>query len=196
MSDDSEVPLFSSIRSGADLSPEEFEQFVVDQFSEVKPHVDDLHVTLHEVIGAPDGDYDFDATIRWRFAGFDYLTLVEAKRHSNPIKRDVVQVLYSKVQSVGAQKGIIIATAPFQRGAISFAKAHGVGLVKVVEGRSTIESRSHTARHPSVEEAREWGVPDYVGEFYSGTSPDSTTITLITGTGWTAASLLLDLSML
>jgi restriction system protein len=53
------------------------------------------------------------------------------------VKREVVQALWAKVQSVGAHKGIIFATKGFQSGAIEFAKFHGIALVEVVDGRSS-----------------------------------------------------------
>jgi hypothetical protein len=42
----------------------------------------------------------------------DFLMLVEAKRHKNPIKRELVQVLHSKLRSVGAHKAAMIAPRP------------------------------------------------------------------------------------
>src|SRR5207248_10604619 len=68
--------------------------FVVAEFEQTRPYVDDLQVTLHEVVKGSDGSYDFDATIRYTLAGLDFLVLVEAKRHHYPIKRDVVQTLH------------------------------------------------------------------------------------------------------
>jgi hypothetical protein len=90
---------------------------------------------------------------------------LEAKRHKNPIKRDLVQILHSKAQSVGAHKAVMIATAPFQRGAIEFAKAHGIALVLVSEGRFTFETRAAAPRPVmSRQEAQErYGLPTFVG---------------------------------
>ena len=124
-----------------DLDFSEFESFVVATFEQVAPAVDQLHVRLHERIESPDGDYDFDATVRFEFGGLAFLVLVEAKFHRNPIKREVAQILGSKVQSVGAHKGVIVSTAPFQSGTLRYAAAHGIALVKVTEGRFTIETR-------------------------------------------------------
>ncbi len=59
----------------------------------------------------------------------DFLVLV--KLHRNPIMREVVQVLRDKVQSVSAHKGVLVSSAPFQRGAIEYADAHGIALVHV-----------------------------------------------------------------
>ncbi len=74
-----------------DMSAGEFEQFVVDVLRQAESEVDSLDITLHEVVVGPDGTYDFDATVRYRLLGMDFLVLVEAKHHRHPIKREVVQ---------------------------------------------------------------------------------------------------------
>jgi hypothetical protein len=126
----------------AEVSAEAFEAFVVAQLELTRPLVEDLQVRLHEVVEGTDGSYDFDATVRFRLAEVDFLVVVEAKRHGHPIKRQVVQTLHSKILSVGAHKGIVMSTAPFQRGALEFARVHGIALVHVTEGRFAVESRS------------------------------------------------------
>ncbi|MFC1404798.1 MULTISPECIES: restriction endonuclease [Streptacidiphilus] len=166
----------------ADITPAQFESFVADLLWSAQPDVDDLKVTLHESITGVDGTYDFDATIRYQLAGMDFLVLVEAKRHKNPIKRELVQVLREKILSVGAQKGVMISTAPYQSGALNFAKTHGIALVTVTEGRFTFESRG--ANQPPLmtrEEAWEkFRVPTFVGHCYGpGASPNSTAVTLV-----------------
>jgi len=42
--------------------------------------VDSLDITLHEVVVGPDRTYDFDATVRYRLLGMDFLVLVEPMR--------------------------------------------------------------------------------------------------------------------
>jgi restriction system protein len=63
--------------------------------------------------------------------------VVECKYYNSRVKREQVQVLQMKLQSVGAHKGIIFATKGFQSGAIEFAKCHGIALVEVADGRSS-----------------------------------------------------------
>jgi hypothetical protein len=62
---------------------------------------------------------------------------VECKHDKSRVKRDRVQELWAKIQSVGAHKGILFATAGFQSGAIEFAKSHGIALVEIADGRSS-----------------------------------------------------------
>ncbi|MFY1598511.1 restriction endonuclease [Micromonospora sp. WMMD737] len=136
----------------AEITPARFEAFVADELlRSAGPEVDDLVVTLHDKLTGLDGGYDLDATVRYRFAGLAFLVIVEAKLHRNPIKRELVQVLYQKVQSVGAHKGVMVATAPYQSGAVAFARAHGIALVTVVEGRFVFVHRTpETGAHPAL----------------------------------------------
>jgi hypothetical protein len=124
------------------ITPGEFEQFVAGELlGAAQSQVDGLVVTTHEKVAGVDGVYDFDATVRYRFAGMDFLVVVEAKMHRNPIKRELVQVLRQKVQSVGAHKGVLVATSAFQAGAVEFARTHGIALVTVTEGRFVFTTR-------------------------------------------------------
>jgi Restriction endonuclease len=125
------------------ITPAEFEEFVArDLLGAAGPAVDDLAVTVHEKVAGADGAYDFDATVRYRFAGLAFLVVVEAKLHRNPIKRELVQVLHQKINSVGAHKGVLVATSPYQAGAVEFATAHGIALVTVAESRFVFTTRN------------------------------------------------------
>jgi hypothetical protein len=182
-SDDEKVDRWIATRPPAeDISPAEFEEFVAELLRAGSPGLENYMVQSHEVIHGVDGDYDFDATVRFSVLGMDYLVLVEDKRHEHPIKRELVQVLHQKLQSVGAQKAVMISTAPFQRGAIEFAKTHRIALVMVSEGRFTFETRAAAPKPVmSREEAREkYGIPTFVAVcFGPGDKPGWTSITTI-----------------
>lgn len=90
-----------------------------------------------------DGIYTIDVTARFRLAGMDFLILFECKRHKDPVKRSDVQVLLTKLQSTGAQKGVVVAATWFQSGALEFAKAHGIACVRLVDNAWTYFTR-HT----------------------------------------------------
>src|SRR5262249_23447663 len=85
--------------------------------------------------------YEIDVTARFKALG-DMLVLIECKHHKNPIKREVVQVLYDKLRALGAQKGMIFSTVKFQKGAIEFAQAHGIALVLVANGATMYVTKS------------------------------------------------------
>lgn len=179
---DESVPDWVTRYPPPDITPAEFETFLAEIFGSVKESVESLDVRVRDRIQGVDGVYVFDVTIRYRFAGADYLTVVEAKMHKNPIKRELVQILHSKALSVGAHKAIIISTARYQRGALELAKTHGIALVSLTEGRFTYETRA--AFPPPVlsrEEATErMGLRAFVGHAYgSGENTGSTSCTLI-----------------
>jgi hypothetical protein len=128
---DGRVPAPMARGAPIQLSAVEFETLVAELFGQASSQVEGLRVTKHDRIGGVDGTYDFDATIRYRWAGMEFLVVVEAKRHSGAIERQFVQVLDSKRGSVGAHKAILVSTAPFQSGAIEFARVHGIALVHI-----------------------------------------------------------------
>jgi hypothetical protein len=180
--DEEHVPDWMNRYPPPDISPQEFERFVVDIYESVTPKPEGFKVLLKERIQGTDGAYVFDATIRFQVAGANYLTVVEAKQHSNPIKRELVQTLHSKAQSVGAQKSVMISTTKYQSGALEFAKVHGIALVSLTEGRFTYETKAVTPTPVLTREqaAQRFGLPTFVGHCYAaGDSPGSTTCTLI-----------------
>ena len=161
----------------ADITPSEFEHFIVDLLRAGGSNLSGFRVAWHETIAGVDGDYVFDATVRFRHLGMEFLLVVEAKLHSNPIKRALVQVLHSKAMSVGAHKAVLISTAPFQSGAIHYAKTHGIALAYVTETRFTFETRS-VSRHPvlSRQQASEiYGVPTFAAIYFGAGELANTT---------------------
>ena len=171
----------------ADISAAQFEDFVTKLFESAAPLVENLRITPHEKIEAPDGTYDFDATIRYELGGMSFLVLVEAKHHRNSIKRELVQILHEKLQSTGAHKAVMVSTAPYQRGAVAFAKVHGIALATVTEGRFTYETRGRRPGQLAQEQplsreeaAQRYGAPTFVAHSYApGAEPGSTRVTLL-----------------
>jgi restriction system protein len=139
------------------LSPQGFELFVKRLLDAESDGLLNYRSNHRESIVGSDGTYEFDVTFRFSSVGVDYLTLVECKCHKNPVKREVVQALWAKLQSVGAQKGLIFATIGFQSGAIEFAKSHGIALVTVADGRT-----SYSVRHSDAEPIPWELVPDNI----------------------------------
>jgi hypothetical protein len=178
--DDTRVARPTALYPPADITPSEFEEFVAEQLlASAGTEVSDLRVTLHDKVRADDGTYDFDATVRYQFAGMSFFVVVEAKKHKDPIKRELVQVLYQKILSTGAHKGLMVSTAPYQSGALTFAKKHGIALVTVTEGRFLYETRDAlpTPQLSREEAAARFGFPTFVGSYYGpGDTPGSTRV--------------------
>lgn len=167
-----------------EITPAEFERFVLGLFEPLRSNhsLRNLRIQNHEVVEGLDGEFDFDATVRYEVAGMAFLVLVEAKLHKDPIKREMVQVLHQKLQSVGAQKAVLVSTAPFQSGALTFALKHGISLVTVTEGRFTFAVRGATPQSapPTRDEAARLGAPTFVGHAYSsGDGPGAVRVTLM-----------------
>lgn len=182
MPDDRHVAPVTARLPPPDITPAQFERFVVELLESVRPSVEAFEVTLHDKVRRVDGAYDFDATVRFRFGGMAFLVLVEAKRHRNPIKRELVQVLHSKLLSVGAQKAAMIATQSYQRGALTYAREHGIALATVTEGRLTYETRrAYGAPAPTRQQpSDDFGVPAFVAYAYGpGDTASSTRITTL-----------------
>ena len=88
----------------------------------------------HDVkLTASDGTYQIDVYATYTALGAEMKVLAECKQYKKRVGRDKVEVLESRLRSLGAQKGILLSTAGFQSGAIDFAKAHGIALVQMFD---------------------------------------------------------------
>jgi restriction system protein len=140
------------------LTPDQFESEVEKLVRKLGYELAEFKTQRLEQIKGSDGEYEIDVTARFEALGVNFLVLIECKHHKHPIKRDVVQVLYDRLRAVGAQKGMIFATTSFQRGAIEYAKKHGIALVEVVDGKTSYSTRAY-----GTPPTRPPWVPQYVG---------------------------------
>lgn len=100
-----------------EITPEEYERQVCDWLRESEGEPTNIEVRHLERIAGSGGEYEFDVVARFsRFAGAEFTVLVECKRYSNPVRRDLVLTLQSKLQDVRAQKAMMFSTGGFQRG--------------------------------------------------------------------------------
>ena len=111
-------------------------------------------------LSGADGEYVIDVVATFSALGAKFLVLVECKHHVRKVDRHNVQVLHSKLQSVGAHKGMLFSVSGFQSGAVEFAAAHGIALVGVATGISNWHTRSEGPPNPPPP----WvAVPKYIG---------------------------------
>ncbi|MEU4635406.1 restriction endonuclease [Micromonospora chalcea] len=127
-----------------DITPKAYEEAVAGIAKSMNLDLVGWEVKHLDPLGGLDGTYIMDVTARFQLAGMDFLILFECKRHKDPVKRSDVQVLLTKLQSTGAQKGVVVAASGFQSGALEFAKAHGIACVRLVDNAWTYVSR-HTS---------------------------------------------------
>ena len=121
------------------MTPEKFEKYVRGIVKRENMTLQDFKVTHLEPVEGMDGEYKMDVVATFvLFGGAVYRTLIECKRYSDPIEREIVMILQQKLQSTGSQKGMIFSTSRYQSGAIEFAKVHGVALVYVQWGKKRV----------------------------------------------------------
>ncbi|NYZ63429.1 restriction endonuclease [Luteimonas deserti] len=157
----------SIVEHPTSLTPEEFElavKGILDAAAGTLLNYESRHL---DALAASDGEYVFDVTARFEALGAGFLVLVECKHHRRKVERQDVQVLHSKLQSVGAQKGMLFSTAGFQSGAIEYADAHGIALIQIKDGGSSWLTRSTGAPTPPPPWVR---IPKYVGWWHNGSS--------------------------
>lgn len=123
------------------MSPEEFERFSLDFLKQEAEKLEDSKFEHNVMMEAHDGNYQIDGKITFSYLGLSFVCLVECKKYSGPIEREKVVSLYAKMQSLGAQKGILITTSYFQSGALRFAKEHGIALITITDEGVTYHQR-------------------------------------------------------
>jgi hypothetical protein len=133
-----------------DITPKAYEEAVAAIANSMNLELVGWEVKHLDPVDGLDGTFIVDVTARFRLAGMDFLILFECKRHKDPVKRSDVQVLLAKLQSTGAQKGVVVAATGFQRGALEFAKAHGIACVRLVDNAWAYINRHAAAVPPLV----------------------------------------------
>ncbi|MCX7013852.1 MAG: restriction endonuclease [Candidatus Sumerlaeota bacterium] len=129
-------------RSRLRVTPRQFERMVVEFLRTIGCPLKEFIVQHQTAVRSPDGEFDMDAVATFEALGADFLVLVECKNHTNPIKRELVQVLADKLSSTHAHKGMLFSSAPFQKGAIKFAVSRRIALVHFTEGGPIFEARA------------------------------------------------------
>lgn len=118
-----------------DLTPIEFEDcclLILRGYAE-EERCDNFVISHNKIVKAHDGDYQVDVYAEFTvFGGSKIKVLVECKQYNSSVKRERVELLYSRLQSTGCHKGILMATTQFQSGAIQFAEEHGISLIEVM----------------------------------------------------------------
>lgn len=117
-----------------ELSPVEFEKYCLDLLKSTSKEFEKCKFSHNQILKTHDGNYQLDGLIEFTFQGIKYKTVVECKKYKSKIKRSQIQVLYDTVQKVGANKGIFISTSSFQKGAMEYARTHGITLLQIVDG--------------------------------------------------------------
>lgn len=116
-----------------EISPTDFEKFCMEflrAYAE-KEKLSEFNIKHNVKIEASDGIYQIDIYAEFVAMNCKFKVLAECKKYNKAVSRDKVEILYSRLQSLGMNKGILISTSGFQSGAIQFAKSHGIALIQV-----------------------------------------------------------------
>lgn len=73
----------------------------------------ELTISHDRKIRGYDGKYQIDILAEFIALGTSIKILCECKRYKNTVKREKVTILKEKLESIGAQKGILISTGVF-----------------------------------------------------------------------------------
>ena len=126
-------PIMTTFNDPISLSPKEFERKVQRILKASGTELSNFRTIHREKLSSSDGVYEIDVTARFSALGANFVVLVECKHQKNPVKREVVQVLHDRIQSLGAHKGMLFATTTFQKGAIEYAMKHGIALIQITK---------------------------------------------------------------
>lgn len=155
------------------ISSEKFERYVESFISQLGHPLTNFQVLHNTKMKVYDGTYQIDVKATFEALGSDFVVLIECKHHNSPIKREVVELLYNRIKSTGSHKGMVFSTSKFQSGALEFAEAHGIALVRVIEGKFTYFTKSSDSQNY---EPPPWAdIPEFVGEFNYNENGNETT---------------------
>jgi len=102
---------------------EQFTQQVIKELVGVTVHHKKVYTGLRS-----QRDIVVDVSFNYSIAGADLLFLVECKCYNHNVPVDDVEEFRSKIDDIGAHKGIMVTTVGFQSGAIKTARGRGIGL--------------------------------------------------------------------
>ena len=118
-----------------EMTATDFEKYSLEILKALadKEGLTDFTITHDEKIAASDSTYQIDVYASYTALNCTFKVLAECKKYKKSVERKVVAELQAKLNSIGAQKGIVISTAGFQKGAVEYAKAHGIALIQIFD---------------------------------------------------------------
>lgn len=155
-----------------ELTPTEFEKYcleILKGYAE-EEKLKDFSITHNRIVSVTDGDYQIDIYAEFTAMRSNFKVLCECKQYKGAVSREKVTTLHQKLQSIGAQKGVLLSTGKFQSGAIKFAKEHGIALIHVEDYH--FEYLSHSSGEPELDDDdpflyAEQHMPPYVAINYT-----------------------------
>jgi len=144
---------------------QEYERFIADIFGDLShdPGWPTECVVTHNAkyVGKSGQTHQIDVAVSYVAFGMKFLILVECKHWRRRVGAEEVMVLAQRVADVGAQKGVILTTSGFQRGAVTLARAHGIALAVATGPRSVLYVSYKRIGAPSYVHPRRYRMHDY-----------------------------------
>lgn len=119
----------------ANISPLDFEIFCMETLKAYakKENLQNFKISHNQKVAVDDGTYQIDVLAEYIVLGTKNTIIIECKKQSRSVEREIVAALDRKLQSIGAQKGILISTTGFQTGATLYAEKHGIALWQICD---------------------------------------------------------------
>lgn len=154
-------------RDWLDCSPEEFEVRVVEWLTQEFGAENLRQVTVEHQAEREAADgirCKLDALVSVRWAGMNYVTVVECKHQRRRVEGEEVDVLAKKVERYG-HKGLLVSTGGFQRGALQRAEVEKIALVHMTAGGPVYRVRNRDGMPAGEESTHEFHLvrPDLEG---------------------------------
>lgn len=141
---------------------------------EIKNHFESLGATASSNvrIQGSRGYHDIDVLIRPKFFGKEIIWIVEAKNWTSNVSKEKAMALHSVVQDIGADRGFIISSKGFQKGAYEYVKNTNISLVNFEDFKNStkdfvnIEIIKHYEFRIKLLSARYWAHPKRIRKDY------------------------------
>lgn len=89
---------------------------------------------LKRYTGKSGQEHEVDVSFEIELAGVKFLVVVECKDYGRTVGVDDVMTFVYRVRDIAAHKGLLVTTRGFQAGAVTVAKAEGIGLLVAANG--------------------------------------------------------------
>jgi len=125
------------------VSPQDYERQVVRWLSSATNAPVDLKFEHLKELEGSGGLYEIDAVgTLTLLGGMEIKIIVECKRYTRKVEREVLLALQAKKDDVGAHKAMIVSTGGFQSGAIEYATQKGICCMSLVDGDAVMLTKS------------------------------------------------------
>ncbi|EOB1204577.1 restriction endonuclease [Photobacterium damselae] len=114
----------------------DFELLTEKIFKEISSKHDDVSIRRNVSIKGIDGNRQIDLLISSKFAGCEFITIVECKDYNKKVDVKVIDGFHSVLQDISAHKGIIVSRKGFSSTAIVKAKRLGISLFSAHQANS------------------------------------------------------------